>query len=140
MSSLSEAIWGTLFAAATAARERAHAPYSQFRVGAAALLEDGSVVAGCNVENASYGLTVCAERHVVAQAVLSGQPHLRALAVVADSPVPVSPCGACRQVLAELSPPTLEIRSRNLGSAEARYTLDELLPHAFSAEALKRKG
>lgn len=123
---------------ATQARERAWAPYSRFFVGAAGLLSDGTIVTGANVENASYGLTVCAERHVVANAVLAGQPRLQALAVVVDAPEPVTPCGACRQVLAELCEPSLVIYSRTLSGMEAQYTLGELLPHAFGPGVLAK--
>jgi cytidine deaminase len=127
--------WPRLFAAAAAARERAHAPYSRFKVGAAALGDDGAVYAGCNVENASFGLTVCAERHAVAALVLAGR-RPRALAIVADSAQVTPPCGACRQVLAELGEPGLPVRSRSLAGAEASWTLGALLPSAFGGDFL----
>lgn len=138
------AAWDTLFSAARAVREKAYAPYSHFFVGAAGLLDDGSVVSGCNVENASLGLTVCAERHVVAAAVQAGRPRLQLLALVADAPAPVAPCGACRQVLSEFCEPTLVIRSRTIGAVgsngpspqETTFTLAELLPHAFKPDVL----
>jgi cytidine deaminase len=135
-----DSTWENLFAAARAAREKAHAPYSRFTVGAAGLLDDGNVVQGCNVENASYGLGVCAERHVVAAAVLAGRPRLIALVVMADASSPISPCGACRQVLTEVCSPALPIRSRTLTGEQAEYTLAELLPHAFGAEALRGRS
>jgi cytidine deaminase len=91
-----------LLAAANAVRERAYAPYSHFAVGAAALGSDGRVYAGTNVENASYGLSLCAERAAVAAAVAGGASEVLAVAVIADRPVP--PCGACLQVIAELGP------------------------------------
>jgi cytidine deaminase len=122
-----------LLAAARAVRARAHAPYSKFRVGAAVLDERGRVHAGCNVENASYGLTVCAERNAVAAAVAAGAKRIRAVAVVAD-PV-ATPCGACRQVLAELAGPTADVLlAAPQGKADDAdaTTLGALLPRAFS--------
>ena len=90
-----------LLAAALAARENAYAPYSKFKVGAAVETADGHIFTGCNVENASYGLTCCAERNAVFAAIGSGARSFKALCVVADTEEPVAPCGACRQVLAE---------------------------------------
>jgi cytidine deaminase len=130
-----DAPWPQLYAAADAARERAHAPYSRFRVGVALHLDDGSIVTGCNVENASYGLTVCAERNAIGAMVVAGRA-LVAVALVVDSGAPTPPCGACRQVLAEFGEPTLEIRSKNLAGEEARWTLGELLPSAFNRSFL----
>ncbi len=124
-----------LFAAAAAARKRAHAPYSSFSVGAALLLDDGSIADGCNVENASYGLTVCAERNAIGAMVLAGRTPV-ACAIVVDSQVPTPPCGMCRQVLAEFAGPGLVIRSRTLKGDEAAYTLGELLPHTFTRSFL----
>jgi cytidine deaminase len=92
-----------LVGAARAAREHAYAPYSEFAVGAALLCADGTVVTGCNVENGSYGLTICAERNAVFAAVARGQRHFTAIAVAGPSESVTSPCGACRQVLAEFS-------------------------------------
>jgi cytidine deaminase len=126
-----DAPWDRLFAEAARARSRAHAPYSHFQVGAALWCGDDRVVAGCNVENASYGLTVCAERNAIGAAVLEGFTPL-AVAIVVDSREPTPPCGVCRQVLAEFGAPTLEVRSRTLDGQEARYTLAELLPFAFT--------
>jgi cytidine deaminase len=128
--------WEQLFETALQVRERAHVPYSRFPVGAAILYADGSVVAGCNVENATYGLTVCAERGALAAGVSQGKRHPRAIAIVVDTPTPCPPCGMCRQVIAEFAPPEVPVRSRNLKGDEARYTLKELLPHAFTRDFL----
>lgn len=126
-----------LLAAAAAARTRAYAPYSQFRVGAALLTSRGAIVAGCNVENISYGLTNCAERTAIFAARAAGQlgsarggPTILAVAVVAKGATPPTPCGACRQVLAEFGPECVVICA-NLRGEKQRYRFDELLPHAF---------
>ena len=130
--------WSQLFEAATAARLKAHAPYSQFQVGAAFECDDGSIVSGCNVENASYGLTVCAERNAMARTVFEGKKVL-AVAIVTEAKWVTPPCGMCRQVLAEFCAPTMPIRSRTTSGQEARYTLKGLLPHAFTGEWLGQK-
>jgi cytidine deaminase len=115
------------------ARERAYAPYSGFRVGAAVLSTDGHIFWGCNVENASYGLASCAERTALFCAIAAGyRPgQLHALAVVADTPTPVSPCGACRQVMMELGGPELIVIRANLRGDESRGSAAVLLPDAF---------
>ena len=128
--------WEALFQQAAKVRERAHVPYSRFPVGAAILFADGSVVAGCNVENATYGLTVCAERNAFAAAVAQGQTRPVAVAIVVDTPTPCPPCGMCRQVMAEFAGPDMPVRSRNLKGEEAQYSLRELLPHAFTRDFL----
>lgn len=129
--------WDELFKAATAARSRAHAPYSNFSVGAAVLTEDGSIFPGCNVENSSYGLTICAERNAFSRAVTDGQKKAIAVAIVVNTPQPTPPCGMCRQTMAEFGEPDMEVRSRNLQGAELKSTLKELLPHAFTKAWLK---
>ena len=119
-----------LIAAAKAAQRNAHAPYSRFRVGAALLTKSGKVYTGVNVENASYGLTNCAERVAVGKAVSEGHRQFRAIAVVAPSAA-LSPCGACRQVLAEFGDCVVICAdSRNTKRARV-YLLSELLPHTF---------
>lgn len=110
-------------------RERAYAPYSKFAVGAALLTKSGRVFTGCNVENLSFGLTICAERNALFAAVAAGERKFARIGVVADSVTPVTPCGACRQVLAEFGL-ELEVCSGNLEGAEYRSTLRELLPRA----------
>lgn len=128
---MSSVDWPKLYDAAEAARRLAHAPYSKFQVGAALLLEDGSIVSGANVENASYGLTVCAERNAIGASVLKAKKPV-AVAIVVDSREPTPPCGMCRQVLAEFGTPELPVRSRTLSGQEAKWTLGELLPFAFT--------
>ena len=125
--------WEPLIEAAWQVRERAHAPYSKFHVGAA-LLADGKVITGCNVENLSYGLTNCAERVAVGTAIAAGLRNIEAVAVVADTTVPISPCGACRQVLAEFGDPLICLANR---SERLVFRLSELLPRA-SAGILDR--
>ncbi len=127
--------WQQLFEAADRARQRAHAPYSKFHVGAAILCDDGSISSGCNVENASYGLTVCAERNAVGGMVLGAKKPV-AVAIVVDSREPTPPCGMCRQVLAEFGAASMPVASRTVAGQEARWTLGELLPHAFTRSFL----
>lgn len=130
-----------LMALAEEARGRAHAPYSRFRVGAALLCEDGIVQPGCNVENASYGATICAERTAVVAAVAAGRTRFRAIAVAGPAGVALGPCGICRQVLAEFSPDgALRVITRDAAGAPRATTLGALLPAAFGAADLDRAG
>ena len=115
--------------AARKIRERAYAPYSHFQVGAALESTSGKVFTGCNVENISYGLTICAERNAVFAAVAAGVRSFRRIVVIADSKEPVTPCGACRQVLSEFSE-NMEIVSINLQSKKYRAKISELLPRS----------
>ena len=119
-----------LVAAATAARARAAAPYSHFHVGAALLAEDGRVFGGCNVESASYGLTICAERTAVFKAISEGARRFRAVAVVTGADEPTSPCGACRQVLWDQCRDIAVVMATTGGRLE-ETTLATLLPRAF---------
>ena len=123
-----------LVARAREAQAHAHAPYSRFRVGAALEAEDGRVFVGCNVESASYGLTICAERMALGAGVAAGARRFRRVAVVTDADPPAAPCGACRQLLAEFGM-DLEVVAAGR-SQERRWILGALLPDAFTREAL----
>ena len=112
------------------ARENAYSPYSHFAVGAALLCEDGTLYEGCNIENAPYGLTNCAERTAIFKAVSEGYIKFKALAVVADTEGPCAPCGACRQVMAEFKIPLI-IMGNLMGNIKI-VTIEELLPFSFS--------
>lgn len=131
---MNESAWDALKHAAMEARANAYAPYSRFEVGAAVLTKSGAVFAGCNVENASYGATICAERAALAAAVAAGERELRALVITSTAKSPTPPCGICRQCLAELGP-SLAIRSYT-GNTHADYELAALLPEAFGRETL----
>ncbi len=131
-------------AAARIVRDRAYAPYSEFRVGAAALDTRGVIYAGCNVENASYGLTICAERVALSRAIAEGAAEVELVAIVAESRgddgLPVMPCGACRQVLAELAPSAVVLLETADGKTRATHTVDELLPAKFDGSQLGGRG
>jgi cytidine deaminase len=123
-----------LLAAARTVQARAYAPYSRYRVGAALETDDGTIYVGCNVENASYGLTNCAERVAVGSAVSAGASRFRRLVVVTDSDPPAPPCGACRQVLMEFGP---DLVVESVGPRRGmRWVLRELLPASFGSEML----
>ena len=124
--------------AAETARGRAHAPYSHFKVGAALLDKDGHIHVGCNVENASYGLSVCAERHAIAAAVSAGVEQIEALAVVTDTDPPSAPCGACRQVLVEFG--DFPIVLANPSGKRTVTSVGQLLPDAFTPDSLLERS
>ena len=119
------------------ARECAYAPYSQFKVGAAVVDEQNRVFFGVNVENASYGLSLCAERAAIAAAVTAGASRLKAVVLVTEAKPPATPCGACRQWFAEFAGDDFQVIAANTARQFRRYTLDDLLPAAFRLE--KRK-
>lgn len=121
--------------AALSVRKNAYAPYSRFKVGAALKTDSGDLFTGCNVENASYGATVCAERHAVGCAVAQGQTEFVQLAIATSTSPPSAPCGICRQVLGEFAP-KLKILLVNTSGEVLRTRLDKLLPLAFSKKDL----
>jgi cytidine deaminase len=125
-----------LVQAARAAREHALADYSDFKVGAALETADGTIVTGCNIENASYGLTICAERTAVFKALSDGHRAFRRIVVVADTEAPTPPCGACRQILWEYAG-DIEVVLANLRGVAATHRMKDLLPHAFDRSFLR---
>lgn len=118
------------------ARNFAYAPYSNFKVGAALLADDGKIYRGCNIENASYSMTNCAERTAIFKAYSDGAKNFQALVVIADAKVPVPPCGACRQVLSELCPKHMKVVLANMKGDTMETTVGQLLPGAFSSEVI----
>lgn len=122
---------------AFAVMERAYAPYSRFRVGAALLGTDGSITEGCNMENAAFPAGMCAERNALAAAVARGLRSFDALLIATEADEPTPPCGLCRQVFEEFAP-TLVVWSVTRDGRQSRWTLDELLPRAFSPRSLDR--
>jgi len=131
---MTEALRGELLAAAREALASAYAPYSNFSVGAAALVSDGSIYRGCNIENASFGLTVCAERSAIFNAISDGRLDIVAIAVVTSAPKLCKPCGACRQVIAEFSQadnPIFVLTASPSGETEIQNIFD-LLPDTFT--------
>ena len=127
--------WNELIEKAREAQTKAYAPYSKFRVGAALEGASGKVYLGCNVENASYRVTTCAEQSAISVAVIAGERKFTRLALVADSPDPVTPCGACRQALVEFAP-DLQVYSVSKTGAEQRWKISELIPMAFTWKSL----
>lgn len=125
---------------AVQARERAYVPYSQFKVGAALLDAQGRIYLGCNIENAAFSPTNCAERTAIFKAVSEGVREFKALAVVADTEEPVTPCGVCRQVMAEFFDPQMPIYLGNLRGDVLKTSLAELLPASFTSKDLESAG
>lgn len=131
-----EAVPDALLKSASLARENAYAPYSKFAVGAAVEAGSGKIYSGCNVENAAYGLTNCAERTAIFNAVSCGEDHLVRILVLADTAEPISPCGACRQVMWEFN--IQEVILCNMAGSYKVFELSELLPYAFGSEDMER--
>jgi cytidine deaminase len=125
-----------LIAAARRARRHARADYSHFKVGAALETSDGTIVTGCNIENATYGLTLCAERVAMFKAISDGHRRFRRIAVVADTAAPTPPCGPCRQILWEFAG-DIDVILANLRAEKGRHRLSELLPLPFDARLLR---
>ena len=121
-----------LYEKAREARENAYVPYSGFKVGAAVLGELGKIYQGANIENASYGLTICAERVAITKAVSEGEKKLKAILVIGDTPEPISPCGACRQFMAEFKIETIYLA--NLAGDIKEFILEQILPYYFTLE------
>jgi cytidine deaminase len=128
---MDETQWQRLADAARAACAHAYCPYSRFPVGAAVLTADGSIASGCNVENASFGLTCCAERNAIFRAISDGATSIVGLVLYTPTPQPVAPCGACRQVLAEFGPGARVVAICH-GPQRLQYALPDLLPHGFT--------
>jgi cytidine deaminase len=126
-----------LIARAVQAKARAYAPYSRFRVGAALLADDGTIIEGCNVENSSYSLTICAERNAVFQAASKGKTRFRAIAIASDDPEFLPPCGACRQVLSEFNP-SMEIILTTVDGRTRLTSLSRLFPMPADLKKLAR--
>ena len=125
-----------LFDKARTVRENAHAPYSKFKVGAALRTVSGKEFIGCNVENSAYPQGTCAEAGAIAAMIAAGEKEILEICIVADSPSPVSPCGGCRQKLAEFSQPSTQVNLANLHGVLESHTLEDLLPHSFSSDHL----
>lgn len=124
-----------MIARATDAMARAYAPYSNYRVGACAMADDGTLYTGCNVENASYGLTLCAERVAVTKMISDGKKRLAVIAIVGEKS-PAWPCGACRQVINEFAGKEIPVIVAQAGGDYEEMTLGEIFPRAFGPEAL----
>ena len=138
MNELSPEMLTRLFREAQNVQRRAYAPYSEFRVGAALLTDRGRVISGCNVENASYGLSNCAERVAIGRCVADNAGVPIVCVVVGPHPEPLTPCGACRQVLLEFNPEMLVVSFGSDGSSK-EFTAKELLPHSFGASDLSQQ-
>ncbi|HBY86228.1 MAG TPA: cytidine deaminase [Colwellia sp.] len=125
-----------LLSAAKEAYQRAYAPYSKFHVGAAALTADGNIVNGCNVENASYGLTICAERNCINHAVVNGEQQFQVIIIYTEQDKLTPPCGACRQVIAEFFEQSAPVFAVNHKNEHKQWTVQQLLPDAFTPKDL----
>ena len=123
--------WKPLIDAARSARDNAYCRYSGFAVGAAIQMTSGRIYGGCNVENRTYGLTVCAERVAVASAIAAGEREIVAVAVITDTDPPATPCGPCREVLSEFGSPDLPVLLANTNGDQVEHRLRDLLPHPF---------
>jgi cytidine deaminase len=133
--------WSVLVQAAKEAREHAYAPYSNYQVGAAILCSNGAIFVGCNVENASYGLAICAERSAVSAMIAAGERSIRAIAIVTSGPEPGPPCGMCRQVLSEFAEDIpVHLASASPGSMARTTSLARLLPDPFRPTMLETPG
>jgi len=139
MSNIENNVISRLINAAKEGFESAYAPYSNFYVGAAALTASGKIVKGCNVENASYGLTVCAERNCLAQGVISGEQAFSAIVIYTNQEKLTPPCGACRQVIVEFLAPDALVMAVNHNNDKKQWTVNELLPDAFTPKDLLEK-
>lgn len=129
-----------LFKAALSVRENSYSPYSGYKVASALVTESGKVYAGINVENASYGATMCAERSAVFTAITSGEKKIRSILILTDETEPWAPCGLCRQVLIEFCKPETEVILANLSGPKKSIRLSDLVPWSFSKEQLKQEG
>lgn len=138
-------LWGSLVEQAKQASYKAYAPYSQFQVGAAALMADNSIVQGCNVENASYGLTICAERNCIAHAVIGKhssdiKTEFTAIVIYTEQEKLTPPCGACRQVISEFFPANAQVMAANHLNQQKIWSVQQLLPDAFLPKDLLEKN
>lgn len=129
--------WDFLVEKALEARTFAYVPYSGFRVGAAALTPDGKIFTGCNVENATYGATICAERTALVKAVSAGETKISAIAITSDSENLTFPCGICRQVIAEFGLSEINIICSNKNGEYKEYSMEDILPNAFTKQDLE---
>lgn len=126
----------SLYNAALRARESAYVPYSKFSVGAALMTKGGHIITGCNIENAAYSLTNCAERTALFKARSEGEQQYQGMAIIADTAQPITPCGACRQVMSELCPPDMPVFLSNLRGDITETAVADLLPGPFNQEVL----
>lgn len=126
----------TLIAEAEKVRELAHTPYSNFKVGAALRTTSGKIFTGCNIENAAYPVTCCAERVAIFKAISSGETNFKEMAVIADTKRPVPPCGSCRQVMSEFFDPSMKVYLTNLSHDIKTVSVGELLPFSFQSDDL----